>query len=123
MSKTGYYVTKAAGVVYKMHRVVYELTHGYCPEFVDHKDTNRGNNHPLNLREATRPENQWNRKVNANNTTQTKGLCWNEANQNWQGCIHHNKKLYKKCSIDRSVVEAWLITKRQELHGEFSRNN
>lgn len=28
----GYYVYHSAGVTYLMHRVVFELTHGFCPE-------------------------------------------------------------------------------------------
>ena len=105
-----------------MHRVVFELTHGYCPDKVDHEDTNRLNNTPSNLRPATHSTNCHNANRRVDNSTGVKGLSWHKAKNNWVGQIALNGERYKKASADRSVVEAWLITKRKELHGDFANN-
>ncbi|WCZ56789.1 putative HNH endonuclease [Salmonella phage Kenya-K30] len=45
------------------HRVVFFLAYGYWPKEVDHKDRNRRNNAPSNLREGDRKVNMQNRNV------------------------------------------------------------
>lgn len=46
--------------VYFVHRLVFYHFNGWCPDLVDHKDRNRKNNHPDNLRPATHSENHIN---------------------------------------------------------------
>ena len=116
----GYWGVSIDGVFYSMHRVVYYLTHGHCPEFVDHKDRDPSNNTPSNLRPATRSENGWNSKLRSDSTTGVKGLSWVISKSRWVGLIRCNGKAYTTRSKDRAVVEAWLVAKRAELHGEFS---
>ena len=43
------------------HRLKFYLAHGHLPDFVDHRDKNRGNCLLDNLREATRVQNAYNR--------------------------------------------------------------
>ena len=121
----GCYQIRYEGKVYKAHRVVYTLLNGPIPEGfeVDHADTNWLNNLRGNLRLATRPEQEANKGVRKDNTAGVKGLCWVARQQRWRGEVCHHGKRITFVNRDRSLVEAWLITKRQELHGEFSRNN
>lgn len=61
LSKNGYYHGSFNKRHYYAHRVVYFLTHGVWAQEIDHKDRDRGNNKPDNLRSATRSENSRNR--------------------------------------------------------------
>lgn len=58
---TGYYRGRFQGKAYFAHRVVFYLTHGYCPKTVDHIDGDILNNSPDNLRDAVGAINQQNR--------------------------------------------------------------
>lgn len=57
----GMVIVTAKGKQYLAHRVIFFFERGYLPEFVDHIDGNRQNNHISNLREATRSVNNQNR--------------------------------------------------------------
>lgn len=116
----GYYSTCFGGRTYLMHRVVYELTHGYCPAVIDHIDTNKRNNHPDNLRAAAPNTNQWNHAQQINNTSGIKGLSKHLQSGGWVGQIKKNKKCYSKYSNDKAVVIEWLIATRKELHKEYA---
>jgi len=54
---------------YPTHRIVFMMHHGYMPKVVDHIDGNPLNNLIENLREASAQTNQYNRKLNKNNTS------------------------------------------------------
>lgn len=116
----GYWQATFQGVTYLAHRVVYELVHGWCPPVLDHKDTNKKNNHPDNLRPADKDTNQWNHGLQTNSTTKVKGLTRHVQSGGWLGQIKCNGKRHTFYNKDRTVVEAWLTTKRAELHGEYA---
>lgn len=40
----------------------------------------------------------------------------------YKGCIYLKGKFSQKVNINKELVLAWLITKRQELHGEYARH-
>ena len=64
---TGYYVVRFEDRLYGAHRLVYFLANGVDPGVlqVDHRDRNRSNNHPENLRLADQPsQNQNSRRHN-----------------------------------------------------------
>ena len=59
----GYKTVRVDGKAHYVHRIVKEMTTGKkVTGDVDHKDRNRANNKPKNLRTATRSENNKNRK-------------------------------------------------------------
>jgi hypothetical protein len=60
----GYKTVRIDGKAYYVHRVVMEITTGKKIRSgdVDHKDRDRSNNSPTNLRQVTRSENNKNRK-------------------------------------------------------------
>jgi hypothetical protein len=60
--------------LYRIHRVIFEMHHGYCPKFIDHIDGNKQNNRIENLREATSNQNGYNTKLSSRNTTGVKGV-------------------------------------------------
>jgi hypothetical protein len=57
-----------------VHRIVWMMHHGDCPEFIDHKDGNPLNNSIDNLRPATKSQNAMNRKVKSDNLLGIKGV-------------------------------------------------
>ena len=116
----GYYSVRTQGITYRMHRVVYELVHGSCPALIDHKDLDRSNNHPDNLRPATVAANVWNCPARVDSVSGVKGVWYDHKREAWVASITANKQKYRKRSSDRAVVEAWLAAKRLELHGEFA---
>lgn len=118
----GYYVAGVQGVTYLMHRVVYELTHGHCPEVIDHIDGDKQHNLPANLRPADHASNKWNIGMYAHNTSGVKGLSWNSRRGVWVGRVCHRGKVAQKYGASRGEVEQWLLTKRKELHGEYANN-
>jgi hypothetical protein len=119
-----YYKVKLVDTYVQAHRVVWELHNGPIPDGfeVDHEDTNKANNLIGNLRLATRCENHANVPTYASSTTKVKGLCFNKAQGAWMGQVQANGKRHTKSSVDRALVERWLIDKRKELHGEFTRH-
>lgn len=59
----GYLRFKYNGKKYLNHRVIFEMHHGYCPEFIDHINRNRSDNKINNLRQATHSINAFNRET------------------------------------------------------------
>lgn len=56
------------------HRVVYIMTHGVEPNYIDHADGNRTNNHPSNIRSCTASENLFNKGVTKRSRIGVKGV-------------------------------------------------
>jgi hypothetical protein len=89
----GYIVVKADGRSYKAHRVAWLLAKGAWPEkMLDHIDGNRGNNRMSNLREVTRSQNQYNRKVMGYALSGLKGASYNARDRKWQATIRIDGK-------------------------------
>ena len=60
---------------YRAHRLAWLIVHGQWPENeLDHKNLLRSDNRLSNLREATRSQNMFNKKVYANNTSGHTGI-------------------------------------------------
>ena len=74
------------------HRVVFyaynqdwEISDSSQLNFIDHRDHNKQNNNPNNLRIATKQQNNW-------NTKNTKGCCWHKRDKIWRASICVNSK-------------------------------
>jgi len=77
-----------------VHRVVYMMTRGVdpYPYEIDHVDGDPRNNHPSNLRLATRHQNQRHQSGanKSNKTSGIRGVCWNKASNCWQAQIKYD---------------------------------
>lgn len=117
----GYWTLQVRGHKYLSHRVVWALHHGDPdPLTVDHKDNDRGNGRIENLRLATKAQQMYNQPITSRNTTGVKGLSWCNTRNLWVGQVRCAKKTHKLRHAERGVVEAWLTSKRAELHKEFA---
>ncbi len=123
LSAQGYYRVTHHGKSYAAHRIIYVLCFGPITinDIVDHKDNNKLNNKKDNLRLVTNAENQHNSITNKN-PFGIKGLSKHPASNKWTGKISAYGQRYSFHSLDRAEVEQWLITKRKELHGDYSRH-
>ena len=109
------------GHKYLAHRVIWAMHHGDPGSMqIDHRDNNPNNNRLGNLRVASQSQNNWNQSMRCTNTSGVKGLHYDKTEKRWIGQIQCNGKHHRKRSRDREVVEQWLITKREELHQQFT---
>lgn len=75
----GYYYTKLNNIKIGLHRLAFLYMEGYLPDMVDHIDGNPSNNKWDNLRVCTATQNQYNTKINSNNTTGVKGVSYRKG--------------------------------------------
>lgn len=71
-----------------MHRLILNTPKGML---TDHIDRNRLNNTRANLRICTHHENCFNRKKNANNTSDFKGVNWDKKDKKWRAKIYYKE--------------------------------
>ena len=65
----GYRHCHVDGEMFYMHRLVFMWHHGYCPEFLDHRDQHRSNNRIGNLRPTDWSSNLHNGRTYRNSKT------------------------------------------------------
>lgn len=120
----GYKRVGVLGKNHYVHRLVFEMFHGYCPEYVDHIDGDRANNRIENLRAATKAENGGNRKKGGNTSSRYKGVAWIKAHQKWKAYIYIANKP-KHLGYFSDEEEAALAYNKEALQvfGEFAKLN
>ena len=84
---------------------------------IDHIDNNPLNNNLTNLRWATNYENQSNTRMQINNKSGVKGVCWNPINKNWRARIN-NKDIGSYKTIEEATIARQ--TRDNELFGSFT---
>lgn len=109
---------------YRAHRIVFAMVNGRWPcGDVDHKDGNRANNRPSNLREATRSENLRNQKIRPDNKSGFKGVSFYSKGKKWRSYCNVGRKQIHLGYFD-SLSEAVEAARagREKHHGEFARH-
>ena len=123
LTKSGYKQISVNGKLYLAHRLAWFWVTGEWPKNdIDHKNGIPNTNYWLNLRDATKSQNQYNRKINSNSKSGIKGVYWCKTNKKWKAQIQHGKKCIslgyhetlENARIERSKAE-------KTLHGEFTR--
>ena len=116
----GYFVVRIGLKLMRHHRVVFyahnkdwDIHNSSRLNLIDHKDQNRKNNNPNNLRIATHQQNGWNRK-------NAKGYCWHKNRKKWQAQIRVNNK-DKHLGYFATEEEAHLayLTAKEKLHPDW----
>ena len=123
LNTTGYLQGSIQSKLYVAHHIAWSIYHGkQAEEEIDHIDGDRANNRILNLRAATRSENQHNKRIYRNNTSQFKGVSWMARERLWRariGIDGKRKRLGDFPTIEEAA-EAYAKASA-ELHGAFSR--
>ena len=121
-SKDGYGRVNVDGRQYLIHRIIFMLCHGECPEELDHIDGNRSNNRIENLRAASRGENQYNTSRQKNSTTGYKGVTLHKKSGMFHAKIRASG-VHKYIGSYGTAEEAYAAycAVAKELHGKFFR--
>jgi hypothetical protein len=117
----GYVYVGINGKKHRAHRIIFLMHKGYLPKTIDHINGDRADNRIENLRAVTANQNQHNRKINSNNTSGYKGVCWDKARNKWKSQVRLEGKLINIGHYDNVEEAAEVVRKtREELHGDFA---
>lgn len=117
----GYVNVSFKGTYYYAHVLSFIMDKGHPPlGIIDHKDTNKQNNHPDNLRDSTHTQNSCNKA--STRKSGYRGVYKNGTY--WQVKIQVGKTKYQKCGF-KTAEEAneHAILMRKQLHGEYARHD
>ncbi len=121
----GYRVIRIDGKLYREHRLIFFWMTGRWPDpEVDHRDLDNSNNRWHNLREATRSQNNANRRTHKNNSSGVKGVFWNKRLQKWIAQIKVNgTKIHLLTTDSKDKAEVWYKAFAELAFGEYARTH
>jgi hypothetical protein len=110
---------------YFAHRLAWLYVYGEWPaQFIDRIDGDRSNNRLSNLREASRAENQQNRRINSNNSSGLKGIYFDGCTGKWRAQIKVNGKIKRLGRFsDPSEAHAAYVAAADKFFGDFARSS
>lgn len=117
----GYIQVYIKNKLYKVHRVIFLMHHGYLPTYIDHINCIKNDNRIENLRPATKSQNAINTKTRKNNTSNAKNVYWHKASKKWfvQLTVNGKQKSFGYYH-DFELAELVAIEARDKYHGKFS---
>ena len=123
LSKDGYIRIRIYGKHYLAHRLLYFVETGNFVKEIDHINKIRSDNRILNLREATRQQNGWNRSVRKDSSSGVKGVVFHPEANKWRAQIKINGKT-KHIGLFASKEDAGEAFAKyaKNIHGEFWRD-
>lgn len=123
ISHYGYREIRYNGKLYKTHRIIFLMFHGYLPEEIDHINNNRLDNRIENLREATRFQNNCNTKLQLRNKTGYKGVWFDKQRNKYSASIRVNKKTIHLGRFNTAIEAFNVVNKHRDiLHKDFANN-
>lgn len=113
----GYRVIGIDGRRYRAHHLAWVVTHGYWPKELDHRNRDRDDNRPVNLRDATRGQNLQNRRMDRRNKSGFIGVSWDKQREKWHAkiCVNYKQKSLGFYDAAEQAAEAYKKAKA-ELH-------
>lgn len=120
--RSGYVSISVYNKRYYAHRLAWLYTNCVWPiEQIDHINGIRNDNRISNLREATKNENQRNKKIQTNNSSGYKGVYFDTNRNRWRACIRVNNKLIHLGSYIKLIDAAIAYqTASISYHGDFA---
>lgn len=108
------------GVRYLSHRVIWKLATGTETPEIDHKNRDGRDNRWINLRVASRPQNQVNRSMQSNNTTGFRGVIFRKSSGRYLAQIYYDGKTkYLGSFTNAEEADKTYREFGERLHGEF----
>lgn len=103
---------------YAAHHLAWLWVYGVLPSReIDHINGNRDDNRVINLREATRSENQQNVGKRSDNSSGFTGVSWNAKTKSWKAQIAVNKKkIHIGLFSDPSTAHQAYLSAKRALH-------
>lgn len=119
----GYLHVNILNRFYRVHRIIFFLHFGYDPVVeIDHKDTDRLNNRPGNLRPATSQQNAGNVVMYKHNTSGFRGVSKNARTGMWHAQIKiYGKQTYLGKYTTPEEAARVYATAAQKHFGEYAR--
>jgi hypothetical protein len=116
---------KMIGINYKYylaHRLAWLYEYGEFPENnLDHINCNKLDNRIVNLREASKSQNSWNKTLFKNNTSGIKGVYWEAKRKLWRVTLgYFSKRIFLGRFKDKEMAELVAIEAMQKYHKEFA---
>ena len=105
-----------------VHRVIWAIHYGEYPEAdVDHEDRNKRNNRIINLRDASRSQNNANSPAPSNNTSGIRGISWNARLGKWHAYISwHGERRHLGFFDNLNDASRARVDAEMELFGKFA---
>jgi len=123
INSNGYSHIKIDFCLYKTHRIIFMLNHGFMPKFIDHINGNKIDNKIENLREATSSQNNQNSQLRKDNKIGIKGVSFCNVHNKWRVAINvYGKQKSIGYFKDLELVELVAIEARDKYHGKYARS-
>lgn len=122
VSSNGYLKIKLNGKAYRAHHLAWLVCKSELPQQeIDHINGNKLDNRIINLRLATRSQNNCNMLLRSDNSSGYKGVSWQLPNRKWVARISVNRKRITLgfFASKEEAAEAYRAASIQ-FHGEFS---
>jgi len=117
----GYLQTKIKNVLFKNHRLIFLMQHGYVPNIIDHVDGNPLNNKIENLRPATISQNAMNAKVYCTNKSGVQNVSWHKKAKKWEVKLQiKGKRIHFGAFDDIELAVAVAKAIRNKHYKEFA---
>lgn len=120
LSQNGYIKFLYKRKTYLAHRLAYFLLTGEQPEEIDHINGSKVDNRALNLRAATRRQNEYNKSVSALSKTGVKGVSLEDGRYRARARVD-GRRISVGSFSSISEAESALIQFRKGYQGEFQR--
>ena len=116
-----YVAVKINNSAYKLHRIIFYMHYGYCPETIDHINGNKHDNRIENLRAASQAENKRNKAIDCRNKSGIKGVYWAKHANKWIAKIRLNgKSKHLGCFDNLYLAQEFMELARDMVHGQFA---